>query len=82
LQLRLKSGDVIELLDWQMRQPSNLRRRSPSGTDVWIAETPDIADYFVEVHLDGDRLLATSFSGYRLVIDTQTGRTLSKEFVK
>lgn len=59
----------------------NLRAISMSGDLLWKAEFPEAADYYYKI-VDRNPLTALSFSSYRCVIDTATGRIVRKEFFK
>jgi hypothetical protein len=51
---------------------------------VWVADLPDATgnDAYVAVKFEGGRLVAHSWSCYRVEIDIETGKILSKIFTK
>jgi hypothetical protein len=59
----------------------NLRALSTAGHLLWEAEFHEAADYYYKI-VDRYPLTALSFSSFRCVIDSATGRILSKEFCK
>ena len=81
------SDDGIVLL---RRDPSgyeplqNLVRVAGDGSVRWRAELPpdEGADAFVAVEWEGDRLVANTWSCYRVQLDPNTGRILDQVFTK
>ncbi len=51
---------------------------------IWEAELPtdSDADCYTDAEVEDDTLSAFSFSGYRCMIDVETGRILSSSFTK
>jgi hypothetical protein len=81
-----RSQDSIVLLDYgqsKVNRFRNLLRCRPDGQVVWTADLPggDIEAY-VDVSWDGDKLSATSWSGYKVLIDPSTGKVTGRTFVK
>ena len=64
-----------------LRAIRNLRAFSFDGTELWQAEMPAEADYYHTI-VSLDPLDVYSFSSFRCRIDAQTGKILSKEFLK
>jgi hypothetical protein len=84
--LPYNSGKLV-LYDWisyeGFRSPQNLELHESSGNIIWAAKPPDdSADCFVRVRLDGDTIVANSFSAWMVTLDKQTGKILTKVFTK
>ncbi len=62
----------------------NLIRCRSDGSTVWIAELPDATgpDTFTSVDLTDSRLEASAWSGFKVSIDSKTGRIVAAEFTK
>ena len=62
----------------------NLSCVEASGEVRWVAELPNLSgsDCFVSVRRDGNDLVANTFSGYAVRIDSATGERLSIKFTK
>lgn len=62
----------------------NLVAVDVNGCILWKAELPDSTggDVYLDVNFQGDLLVAHSWSGFKVVIDPESGRILSKEFTK
>ena len=54
------------------------RRKAPT----WTAKVPTYPDVFVEIRMTSEGLEATSWSGFNLLLDPQTGEELKRTFVK
>jgi hypothetical protein len=53
------------------------------GSEVWRVMPPrGPGDRWTEAHLDGDRVSAFSWSGYRVTLDAATGTELDRVFTK
>ena len=79
------SPDCITLLGWSDKgpQPSNLWRYSAGHGTVWKAELPKSGmDIYTNFQLEEIGLVAHSWSGYKVIIDLNTGQILSRQFVK
>lgn len=64
------------------RKPvQNLRAYSPAGELLWQAEQPEFADHYYRIE-SHEPLVALSFSAYRCDIDPESGRILSKHYLK
>jgi len=77
--------ECIILLDPDAsKQPSfkNLFRVGHDGDAKWFADLPTSPDAFIDMCSEKDRLVARSWSGYRVRIDLKSGRTIAQEFVK
>lgn len=61
----------------------NLMQCRPDGSVVWRAELPDRGvDVYVAMDWNDNRLLATSWSGWEVVVDVKTGAIVSTTFTK
>ena len=62
----------------------NIVRVRADGSTAWTAEVPrpGQGDFYGSVRWRGGRLVATSFSGYTVEIDPETGRLLAEKFTK
>jgi len=76
----------IVLLDPDQRKGTfrNLIAMDTNGYILWKAELPDPlgGDVYLDVSLQDDFLVAHSWSGFKVIIDTKSGRILSKKFTK
>jgi hypothetical protein len=62
---------------------SNLVRRDDDGTLCWQLIPPEGAtDAWVEMRVDGDILVATSWSGWSIRYDINSGRERGRTFTK
>ena len=84
-----ETDDCIVLLDWDTGKGSlhkrfeNLWRYAHAKGAIWRAELPQSGlDFYVAFGLDGDGLWASSWSGFNVVIDIETGTLRSQRFVK
>jgi hypothetical protein len=59
----------------------NLLAYSRSGELLWEADFPEQADYYYRL-VSSVPLVALSFSSYECEIDPQTGRIISRKFLK
>ena len=59
----------------------NLMAFDRRGGQAWVAEMPEATDYYYSIE-DGLPIRALSYSGYRCVIDEDTGRIIEREFLK
>jgi hypothetical protein len=79
------SGEKIVLLDWGGQSPKfiNMQKIDSEGNVLWTA-TPyhPLEGVWTGVHFGGGTLTAYNYAGYSDTIDYQTGRILSREFVK
>ena len=85
------SDDRIVLLNPDLGHPQqpfyNLFRTDSHGNTVWRAELPwpertDRHDGYVEIRWDGPSIAANTWSGWYVLIDPESGKILSKEFVR
>lgn len=60
----------------------NLLCIDESGQRIWVARLPDSTDAFVSVHPSGEVLRATSWSGWSLLLEPDTGAEIKRTFVK
>jgi hypothetical protein len=81
-----ESDDCLVLLEYSSRSGyglENLLRCRLDGSIVWRAEQPERAhDRYVGMRWTEEGLSAGSWSGYRVLLDTETGRIRSLEFTK
>jgi|GEM_PF-6796463 len=79
-------GDWIVLFDsyeiGKRGYCSNLQRVDGNGTVLWTAQLPSSTDVFSDVDFRDDSLVAWSWDGYRVTLDTETGSILTKIFTK
>ncbi len=81
------SDDCIVLLAHE-RGPKvfrNVLRLGPTGEEVWVADIPEPTgpDAYVEINWDQEAALtASSWSGYLVSLDPESGRIKEAEFVK
>ena len=62
---------------------ANLARVSPGGAGVWRAEPPDAEpDAWTSARIEGDEVVACSWSCYEVRLELATGRELSRVFAK
>ena len=74
---------LFDLANHGYKTVGNLACVTPSGEVMWWAELTDTGwDNYVGVRIDGDRIKAGSWGGYSCEIEPQTGRIVSKLFVK
>ena len=81
------SSDFIELLPYNglgtPRHFQNLSRCSPSGESVWLAELPtNSVDSYVDIEIEGHRVIAFSWSCYRVEINIDSGAVEKSTFTK
>jgi hypothetical protein len=80
--------DCIVLCELEETSPKvfgNLFRFSPQGHVVWIAKMPEIvaeSDYYVQMEMDGNELVANSWTAFRVQIDIRNGHILKRVFTK
>ena len=60
----------------------NLVRVRPDGSIVWRTDLPSSDDKYVYAALRDYRLYATSYGGFEVEIDINTGRIIERRFVK
>jgi hypothetical protein len=49
---------------------------------IWVAELPASPDVFLDVSLGSDGLIAHTWSGMQVLLDTKSGRGLDRKFNK
>jgi hypothetical protein len=59
-----------------------LRRVRPDGLVRWEVFPPDSQDSWVSAEVDGQRVVARSWSCWRVVIDTESGQEIERAFTK
>ncbi|HEX9049424.1 MAG TPA: hypothetical protein VF841_02720 [Anaeromyxobacter sp.] len=66
------------------KNDENLIRVDGSGREIWRARPPDRSgpDCWVSAHVDGDRVTASSWSGWRVVLDAESGALRESTFAK
>jgi hypothetical protein len=80
-------GDRVVVFAWETisgQKRENLVCLDVDGHIKWTAKLPtnDPTDCFVAVRMDGDLVLANSFSCYAVWLDAATGRTIRAQFTK
>jgi outer membrane protein assembly factor BamB len=85
--LDLPDGARVVVYDWLgcSAPVENLVCLNSDGTIRWRAKLPENAgpsDCFVAVRMDGDLLLANTWSCYAVWLDPKTGETLRQSFTK
>jgi len=79
------AGSVV-LYDWttaKMRDGRNLVRTDPAGRILWkVAPLAGQPDCFTGIQWDGERLTASTWSGYRVAVDLRDGSVTVLEFTK
>jgi outer membrane protein assembly factor BamB len=75
---------VLGQWDGQVKNDRNLFCVDAAGTTIWIAETPDRSgpDAYVSLRVVDGRVVANSWSCYRVVLDDSTGEILETVFTK
>ena len=79
------SDDCIVLADRMATtdRRGNLMRLRPDGSEVWRLDAPSgVGDLWTEVRLEGDEVIANSWSGYLVRIDLATGQERERTFTK
>jgi hypothetical protein len=77
-------GQII-LLNWEGRPSNyhNLVRVSKEGMVLWVAGAESALDgVFTSIDLDNDVIKAYNYNGYLYHIDLETGKIISRSFVK
>jgi hypothetical protein len=78
------SDDEVVLLDY-LNDPGvhdNLFRVRPTQEVVWRVTPPgDDPDGWTEARIEGDMVIARSWSDYVVRFDVETGKELSREFI-
>ena len=90
------TDDCLVILEFDYAQPprfQNLIRCRSTGSIVWRAPLPVesetasgyngvVGDSYVNLHVLEGEIFATTWSGWRLKLDRESGSILSREFVK
>jgi hypothetical protein len=83
------SSDVIELLPYNSsgrpKHFQNLSRCSASGESLWVARLPTIPgdnDAYVDAEIRDGRVLAWSWSCFRVELNIESGRIENSIFTK
>jgi len=77
----------VAVLEWGQKQQVgrllNLVRVAKNGSVLWRAEMPTNrnAEAYTKISIEGEDLVAWSFSGLMVRLDPETGRIRSKQFV-
>jgi len=79
------SEDTVVLVDY-MGGPTvfaNLFRVTPDGAEIWRAQPPDTGpDAWTSARIEGDEVIAFSWSCFAVRLDLATGSELSRVFTK
>ena len=79
------STDRLVLLSYEDGPPrfANLTRVNADGSEIWVAtDTPEDQDAWVDVVLQGEEVIATSWSGWRVSLALDTGEEVGRVFTK
>jgi len=81
------SPDFIQLLSYRRthreKNFQNLSRCSASGEPVWIAKLPtSTGDAYIDFEIVGQRVIAWSWSCFRVEMNIETGAIESSIFTK
>jgi outer membrane protein assembly factor BamB len=79
------SADSVVLLDYMggSNDFANLFRIREDGTEVWRAKPPGSGpNAWTSAHLEGDEVVAHSWSGFTVRLDLATGEELGRVFTK
>jgi hypothetical protein len=60
----------------------NLFCIDPSGRSIWIAHLPSVPDRFLDLAVTSEGMWGTTWSGFRILLDKNSGRELKRVFVK
>ena len=73
------ADDCIVLLDQRGEEPTrNIIRVTANGAVVWRASAPPVPGGYIDLRVENGSLLASSWSGYLIRLDTKTGATLER----
>ena len=76
------SDDSIVVLNYKQAFSNVLRCRS-NGSIVWTAELPEKSgDAYTNIEWHEQKLRASSWSGFSVILDVETGKILSSVFTK
>ena len=53
-----------------------------SGEPVWTAKLPSNPDSFLDIALCSEGMSATTWSGFKILLDPNTGKEMKRHFVK
>ena len=74
--------DVEDFSKSDYRYLRNLIAIDGDGNIIWYAKLPESIDFFVDFDWIDNKLLANSWSGFRLQIDIANGKTIDRVFTK
>jgi hypothetical protein len=82
--LDLPDGGSVIVYDWSQRPHpiENLICINSDGTIRWKGKLPDPTDFFVGADLAGDLLIASTWNGFAMSFDPQTGNVQNCVFAK
>jgi len=74
----------LVLLSYEDGPPrfSNLARVHADGSEVWVARPPENQDAWVDVVLQREAVMATSWSDWRVSLALDTGEEVGRVFTK
>jgi hypothetical protein len=80
------SEDILELASTGdgIGYPASITRRKGDGSSLWTVLPPEGSrqDAWVAVRIDGPRVIASSWSGYLVHLDLDTGGEIVRAFTK
>jgi uncharacterized protein YbaA (DUF1428 family) len=81
-----RSDDVLELAPTadDFGYTASITRRRRDGTAAWTALPPrgDVQDAWTAVQLNGNEVVAYSWSAFEVRLDLDTGREITRQFTK
>jgi hypothetical protein len=66
----------------EQRRFQNLFCISCNGETIWTAPLPETHDAYAYFRLSGERIMANSYSGFLVTLETNTGRVVDQVFTK
>jgi hypothetical protein len=80
------SNDVLELAPTtdDLGYTASITRRRLDGTAAWTALPPrgDVQDAWTAVQVNGNEVVANSWSCFQVRLDLDTGREIARQFTK
>ena len=73
---------VINYELYEESKPKNLKLYDVRGRLIFSIEPPEYSDAYTSVHVSGEKLYATTYSGWSMEINPETGVATKFEFLK